>query len=229
MSQKLMPRLGSAIASTILSVFWAVSLVGVDQAQAAVFTYNFEAEGEGASGFFKVDDSSLTGIGEEYIAVSEGRLDTFLKLTYRDEEAKEYYNLAAEGARALFYQGVFRGLYASGADVATNKYFYFEDEPYGSYSFYYSGFAFWSIDTRLRYDDEMWISLLTGYKEGYYTNPGGESLLFERVLLYNVDIPVSYTLVNTEPSPVPEPLTAGGTALALAGLSWLKHKKKMAA
>jgi hypothetical protein len=37
---------------------------------------------------------------------------------------------------------------------------------------------------------------------------------------------VFYTLVNTEP--VPEPLTAGGTALALAGLSWLKHKKKMA-
>jgi hypothetical protein len=39
--------------------------------------------------------------------------------------------------------------------------------------------------------------------------------------------PVSYTLVNRET--VPEPLTAGGTALALAGLSWLKHKKKMAA
>ena len=40
---------------------------------------------------------------------------------------------------------------------------------------------------------------------------------------------VSYTLVNTEPEPVPEPLTAGGTALALAGLSWLKQKKKTAA
>jgi hypothetical protein len=53
---------------------------------------------------------------------------------------------------------------------------------------------------------------------------------YEREYLYispNGD--VSYTLVNTEPSPVPEPLTAGGTALALAGLSWLKHKKKMAA
>jgi hypothetical protein len=36
-----MPRLGSAIASTILSVFSAVSLVGVDKAQAAVLTYNF--------------------------------------------------------------------------------------------------------------------------------------------------------------------------------------------
>ncbi|AFZ09033.1 PEP motif putative anchor domain protein [Oscillatoria nigro-viridis PCC 7112] len=39
---------------------------------------------------------------------------------------------------------------------------------------------------------------------------------------------VYYTLVNTEPEPVPEPLAAGGTALALAGLTWLKHKKKMA-
>jgi len=228
MSQKLMPRLGSAIASTILSVFWAVSLVGVDKAQAAVLTYDFHAEGEDtASGFFKVDDSSLTGIGEEYIAVSEGRLDTFLKLTYRDEEAKEYYNLA-EGAGVVFYQGVFRGLYASGNDVAREKYFYFEDEPYGSYSFYYSGGASWSIDTRLRSDDDMWISYLNGSKEGYYTTTDGGHILFERSFVY--DRLVSYTLVDTQPSPVvPEPLTAGGTALALAGLSWLKHKKKMAA
>jgi hypothetical protein len=228
MNHKQMPRLGSAIASTILSVFGAVSLVGVDKAQAAVFTYNFHAEGV-ASGFFKVDDSSVTGIGEEYIAVSEGRLDTFLRLTYRDEEAKEYYNLAAEGATALFYQGVFRGLYAFGSDVARNKYFYFEDEPYGSYSFYYSGGASWSIDTRLRSDDEMWISYLTGYKDGYLSSnaDGSGAILFERWFVY--DSLVSYTLVNTEPSPVPEPLTAGGTALALAGLSWLKHKKKMAA
>jgi hypothetical protein len=205
-----------------------VSLVGVDKAQAAVLWYNFDAEGA-ASGFFKVDDSSLTGIGEEYIAVSEGRLDTFLRLTYRDEEAKEYYNLAAEGATALFYQGVFRGLNAFGSDVARNKYFYFEDEPYGSYSFYYSGGASWSIDTRLRSDDEMWISYLTGYKDGYLSSnaDGSGAILFERWFVY--DSLVSYTLVNTEPSPVPEPLTAGGTALALAGLSWLKHKKKMAA
>ncbi len=229
MSYKLKPRLGSAIASTILSVFWAVSLVGVDQAQAAVFTYDFDAEGA-ASGFFKVDDSSLTGIGEEYIAVSEGRLDTFLRLTYRDEEAKEYYNLA-EGASAVFYQGEFRGLSAFDGDYATNKYFYFEDEPYGSYSFYYSGATSWSIDTtRLRSDDDdMWISYLTGYKEGYVTNnPNtGPWERFERYYVF--DTLVNYTLVNTEPSPVPEPLTAGGTALALAGLSWLKHKKKMAA
>src|SRR4028118_282716 len=102
MSNKHMPRLGSAIASTILSVFSAVSLVGVDKAQAAQLTYNFDTNG--ASGFFKLDNSSLRGIGLEEIAVSEGRLDTFLNLTYYlGETAKEYYNLA--GFRVLFYQG----------------------------------------------------------------------------------------------------------------------------
>jgi hypothetical protein len=39
---------------------------------------------------------------------------------------------------------------------------------------------------------------------------------------------VSYTLVDTAAEPVPEPITVAGTALALAGLSWLKHKQKMA-
>ena len=224
MSQKQMPRLGSAIASTILSVFWAVSLVGVDQAQAAVLNYTFL---DNSSNFFKVNDSSLTGIGEEYIAVSEGRLDTFLLPTYRDEEAKEYYNLP-EGARALFIEGDFRGLEARDSDATTTpKYLYFEDPPYGSYSFYYSGNASWSIFTALRSEDEMWVSFLNGFKEGYATgNPNTDPWeRFERY--YVVDIPVNYTLVKTET--VPEPLTAGGTALALAGLSWLKHKKKMAA
>ena len=226
MSYKQMPRLGSAIATTILSLFSAVSLVGVDKAQAAILTYDFDAEGA-ASGFFKVDNSSLTGIGEEYIAVSEGRLDTFLNLTpYGREEAKEYYNLA-EGATAVFYQGNFGGLYAFGSDVVRDKYIYGVDEEYGSFSFYYSGSVIWSIFTGRRSSDDMWESFFSGYKEGYVTNnPNtGPWQRFERSYVF--DTPVNYTLVNTET--VPEPLTAGGTALALAGLSWLKHKKKMAA
>jgi hypothetical protein len=227
MSYKQMPRLGSAIASTILSVFWAVLLVGVDKAQAAVLTYNFETEWGEASGFFKVDNSSLTGIGYEHIAVSEGRLDTFLNLTfYGREEAKEYYNLA-EGATALFYQGEFGGLYADGSDIVRNKYIYVVDEPYGSFSFYYSGHASWSIFMGRRSSDDMRGSVFSGYKEGYVTdNPNSSyEARFERYYVF--DTPVNYTLVNTET--VPEPLTSGGTALALAGLSWLKHKKKMAA
>ena len=57
MSYKLRPRLGSAIATTILSLFSGVSLVGVDKAQAAFLTYNFQAE-YGASGFFNYQPGS---------------------------------------------------------------------------------------------------------------------------------------------------------------------------
>jgi hypothetical protein len=63
MSHKLLPRLGSAIASTILS-YAAVSLVGVDKAQAAVLTYNINGSNLSV---FKLDTSLLTGIEQEYI------------------------------------------------------------------------------------------------------------------------------------------------------------------
>jgi hypothetical protein len=224
MSYKHMPRLGSAIASTILSVFSAVSLVGVDKAQAAQLTYNFDAE-DYASGFFKLDNSSLRGIGLEEIAVSEGRLDTFLNLTYYlGETAKEYYNLA--GFTVLFYQGEFRGLQASGSDYGTREYISDPDEPGEPYSFTYSGSAAWSMATD-GWSSDMWTSYFWGYKDVYIIRPDDSVDRVDRAIVY--DTPVSYTLVGTEPEPVPEPLTAGGTALALAGLSWLKHKKKMAA
>jgi len=220
-----MPRLGSAIASTILSVFWAVSLVGVDKAQAAQLTYNFQAENNEASGFFKFNNSSLTGIGFENIAVSEGRLDTFLNLTYYlGEEAKEYYNLA--GFTVLFYQGEFRGLQAGGSDYVTTEYISDPDEPGEPYSFKYSGSALWSMATN-GWSSDMWTSFFWGYKDIYIIRPDDSVDRVDRAIVY--DTPVYYTLVNTEAEPVPEPLTAGGTALALAGLSWLKHKKKMAA
>ncbi len=219
MSYKLMPRLGSAIASTILSLFSAVSLVGVDQAQAAVFNYTFDAEGE-ASGFFKVDNSSLTGIEVEEIAVSQGRLYTGLTLARYKKQPKEYYDLA--GATALFYQGNFRGLRTSGSDYITPEDNIWEDEGVPYYTDY-SGAASWSMATDGISSEDMWRSLFWGYKEVIIG-----SCCVDRRIVY--DTPVSYTLVGTEPSPVvPEPLTAGGTALALAGLSWLKHKKKMAA
>jgi len=219
---KLLPRLGSAIASTILS-YAAVSLVGVDKAQAAFLTYNFRAE-YGGSGFFKFSNSSLTGIGLEEVAVSEGILNTILILNfYALEGAKQYYNLA--GARAVFNQGDFRGLQASGSDSVTRKI----DEPNVPLYFNLRGSASWSINTIG--EAPMQVSYFYGSKEVYNTESDGTVRLVERAIVR--DTPVSYTLVNTEPEPVgepvPEPLTAGGTALALAGLSWLKHKKKIAA
>ena len=209
-----MPRLGSAIASTILSVFSAVSLVGVDKAQAAILTFKFDADY--ASGSFKVDDSSLTGIEIEEIAVSEGILQGLaLDFEYK-KQPKQYYDLA--GARAVFYQGAFRALTASGGDEITP-----EDnirEDYGvPYYTAYSGGIYWSLHWYLPEMNEPYPFFSFVYEVIH-----GSCCVYRR---YAFDVPVSYTLVNTET--IPEPLTAGGTALALAGLSWLKHKKKMAA
>jgi len=220
MSYKLKPRLGSAIASTILSLFSAVSLVGVDKAQAALLTYNLDAgtspyspPSRGIS-YFKVDNSSLTGIGFEDIPVSEGRV-----YEYTLAGGQEYYDLA--GFSTLFYQGEFRGLNAYGSDVVTGTVISPPDEPGPPFYFEFSSRISWSIDT----NPGTLISLLNGYYDSYRAYNGGYWDRFERAFF--IEVPVTYTLVDTEP--VPEPLTAGGTALALAGLSWLKHKKKMAA
>jgi len=212
-----MPRLGSAIASTILSLCSAVSLVGVDKAQAAILNYTFDTNG--ASGFFEVDNSSLTGIEFEGIAVSQGRLYTGLTLAPYKRQPKEYYDLA--GATASFYRGDFRGLYASGGDYFTPEDNIWEDLGVTYYTDYGGGVS-WSLSTLWNRENDMWTSLFQGYKEVIIG-----SCCVDRRIVY--DTPVSYTLVDTQPETVPEPLTAGGTALALAGLSWLKHKKKMAA
>ena len=223
MSHKLRPRLGSAIASTILSLA-ALSVAGVDQVQAAVMTWNLSSQG--TSGFFKVDDSSLTGRDFEGIPVSEGILNTFLTASAGSYglKGKDYYDLA--GAIALFFEGEFRGLQASGSDYAIREINISPDEPGGPYYIKYEGTASWQMANNGPF------SLFWGYKEVVISNRNGAFQIdrgFGRVDY----APVSYTLVDTAVDTpgerVPEPLTAGGTALALAGLSWLKHKKKMAA
>jgi hypothetical protein len=220
MSHKQMPRLGSAIASTILSLFSGVLLVGVDKAQAAFLTYHFQADGGEASGVFKVDNSSLRGIDFEGIAVSEGRLNTYLTASSNGYplKGKDYYNLA--GATALFYQGDFLGLQASGGDYASTEFNIPADELGGPYYYKYQATASWSMDNNGP------VSLFFGYKEIILTFNGDSIVDRSTPPAYAA---VSYTLVDTEAEPVPEPLTAGAAALALAGLSWLKHKKKMAA
>ncbi|MEG4119059.1 PEP-CTERM sorting domain-containing protein [Microcoleus sp. N9_B4] len=227
MCQKLRPRLGSAIASTILSLFSAVSLVGIDKAQAAVLTYNLDIYNGGGSGFLKVDNSSVNPILFQLIPVSEGRLYTPLILDSFGLGGKEYYNLA--GAIAIFYEGVLRGLQAGGSDTRTRELIVPPDEPGGPDYINIRGYASWSIDTYVQhYRGISFIggSWLLGYKEVYIT-PMNSMPYVDRQTIDSAG--VVFTLVNTEPEPVPEPLTVGGTALALAGLSWLKQKKKMAA
>jgi hypothetical protein len=215
MSQKLMPRLGSAIASTILSLFWGVLLVGVDKAQAGVLTYNIGSSS--SLSFLKVDDSSLTGIGVEEIAVSEGRF-----YGYSLPGSEEYNDLA--GASALFVEGNFRGLNTSLWDSRNTE-------------IILPGESAWFL--LVRENLSMFIetppspfpssppsSAFFRYYEKYITERNGTTSRADRQVYQGS---LSYFLVDTEAEPVPEPLTAGGTALALAGLSWLKHKKKMAA
>ena len=216
MSYKQMPRLGSAIASTILSLFSAMSLIGVDKAQAAVLTYSIDDYGD--LSYFKVDNSSLTGIGEEYIPVSEGKFYGYT-LRYLGDlvpGAKEYYDLAGGPyvADVAFYQGEFRGLRAVGSDYVIIDLGDPQDEFYQDVGIY------WSM---LPYPGPTGGSRVSGASQRiYYPYQDIDRRIF-------TDDEVYFTLVDTAPSPVPEPLTAGGTALALAGLSWLKHKKKMAA
>ena len=206
-----MPRLGSAIASTILSVLSAVSLVGVDKAQAAVLMYNFQIENGVGGGSFTVDNSSLTGIGLERLAVSEGRLDTDFNVPdgyFGQGEGRDYLYLLSLGRdiNAVFYQGDFLGLQGSRGNSGRYK---------GS-----DASVSWSFDV-YQTNAGMWRSSFSGYSQ--IDNPDVYYGGFQYPSIYRVDdAEVSYT-------PVPEPLTAGGTALALAGLSWLKHKKKRAA
>jgi hypothetical protein len=220
-----MPRLGSAIASTILSLFSAVSLVGVDKAQAAILHYDFRIENGVGGGSFKVETSSLTGIGYEEVFVSEGILDTAFyipngyyhssgdylylrKLGGWSDEFNPDNPYAYPGAIAKFYQGDFLGLIEERWDEGRYK--------------ASSAYASWYFDLNLT-NAGMWRSSFSGYVQ---TRNGDDPYGLgppSPPYTYQVDdAEVFYTLV-------PEPLTAGGTALALAGLSWLKHKKKMAA
>jgi len=228
MSYKLRPRLGSAIASTILSLFSGVLLVGVDKAQAAVLTLNLEIDYGVGRGFLKVSNSSLTEIGFggfQVTSVAEGRMYGF---TFRElGSEKEYDDLA--GATAIFLEGEFFGVQASGGDYAIRDYIIPPDEPYGPQFFRREGSANWSISgTSASWSTEL-VRRQVNY-QSYIEDGSIITELYEREYRYIApNAQVSYTLVNTEPEPVPEPLTAGGTALALAGLSWLKHKKKKAA
>ncbi|MEG3958596.1 PEP-CTERM sorting domain-containing protein [Microcoleus sp. herbarium2] len=225
MNHKQMPRLGTAIASTILSLFGAVSLVGVDQAQAAVLHYNFQIENGVGDGSFKVDTSSLTGIGYEEAFVSEGILNTGYTLPDYFEGSKDYYNLAGFGV--LFDEGHFLGLQGSRATYGITDSIRPLDDPDGPLYLRVRDSSFWYIVSTSFGEYSQSEHNYMNYQS--YINDG--LLISDAYILYrrswSSDVPVSYTLVNTET--VPEPLTAGGTALALAGLSWLKHKKKMAA
>jgi hypothetical protein len=198
-------------------VFSAVSLVGVDKAQAAVLTYNFLWD---SRNFLKVDTSSLTEVGNGYSVgtVSEGRFYGYTS------EGQEYNNFA--GLTAIFLEGDFFGVQAGGSYASTTDYIIPPDEPYGPRFERVTTDGYWQIvGPSFESYSETWRRLVN-YQS--YIEDG--SIVIESAVREGrsrMETNIIYTLVDTEP--VPEPLTAGGTALALAGLTWLKHKKKMAA
>ncbi len=219
MNQKQRQRLGSAIASTMLS-FAVLSLAGTDKAQAAVLTYNFQVERGGGSGFFKLSNSSLTGIGSEKLAVGEGRFNTFATAS----ASRNYYDLA--GAIALFFEGDFRGLQTGNYEREIRE-IDLPDVPGGPFYVKYDRRASWFISSNGSSSLGMWPSYFSGYGETIISNRERVLAIDGRTIIN--DAKVSYTLVDTAAEPVPEPITMAGTALALAGLSWLKHQKKVAA
>lgn len=230
MNRKQRRRLARAIGTTILSCA-VVSLATVDKAQAAVLTYTFQVGDGGGSGSFKFNNSSLTGIGDEQVAVSEGRFNTFLTATDSDYgvQGKNYYDLV--GAAVLFFDGEFRGLQARGSDSASSREIttFFvpgtvRDPGPGPYNVTYDISADWFMENSGSPGIGRWFTSFTGFRDTYINEKNGR--FNARVGRSIVSAGVSYTLVDTSAEPVPEPVTFAGTALALAGLSWLKYKKK---
>jgi hypothetical protein len=74
---------------------------------------------DNSSNFFKVNNSSITGIGVEYVTVSEGRFYDFTLGSFF-EGSREYYDLA-QRATAVFDQGNFIGLQAGGSDYGRSE------------------------------------------------------------------------------------------------------------
>ncbi|MCU0543560.1 MAG: hypothetical protein MUE44_15515 [Oscillatoriaceae cyanobacterium Prado104] len=232
MNRKQKQRLARAIGTTILS-YAALSLAAIDKAQAAVLTYNFQVGDNGGSGFFKFDNSSLTGIGDERVGVSEGRFNTFLTATdsYYGVQGKNYYDLV--GATVVFFEGEFRGLQARGSDSASSREIttFFvpgtvRDPGPGPYNVTYDISANWSMENIGSPGISRWFTYFTGLSDTHINEKNGR--FNARVDRFILSTDVSYTLVDTATEPVPEPVTFAGTALALAGLSWLKSQKKQA-
>ncbi|MGL5060095.1 MAG: PEP-CTERM sorting domain-containing protein [Microcoleus sp.] len=216
-------RLQRAIGTTILGCA-ALLVATANPAKAATLSYTFEVEQGRVSGFFKLNNSSLTGIGSEEIAVSEGKLNG-LTATFKDFyglQGKEYYDLA--GAKAVFERGEFQGLIARGSDSSTREINIPPEVEGGPFYTRYNGSAAWYM--AINGGPLFW-----GYKEVLITYSSGGQLLqqMDRGAGPRFDyVPITYTLVDTAAEPVPEPITIAGTALAIAGLSWLRQKKKQA-
>ncbi|MGL5063370.1 MAG: PEP-CTERM sorting domain-containing protein [Microcoleus sp.] len=249
MKNPTLDRILGIIGGTIFSIGTGLA-VATPKAEAAVLTYNFQATTTGWNagtydGYFKIDNSSLTGIGEEAIPISEGVFN-FLA----SDGTPMSYSL-----RSLGSQMPFRGTSPipgvdppgvtgmSAVDIAAfmldGNFLGLSIGRLGAPSLYVSSIS----SNRVLIDEGMRL----GVRYTYYmaqilhltVNPysdvieGYLSVPRHRLLLNEIR-PYQGTVTYSGPTrvvgdiavePVPEPMTVAGTTLALAGFAAFKRKK----
>ncbi|MCU0546215.1 MAG: PEP-CTERM sorting domain-containing protein [Oscillatoriaceae cyanobacterium Prado104] len=241
MNNKTLNKFRGIIGSSIIAI--ATGLIAeIPKAQAAVLTYNFTANTTGwttgtYSGYFKFDNSSLTGIGEEIVPISEGVFN------FVDAENKpDSYNL--QSSKSTFEGRVSFGASPGleGVEIAA----YLLDGDFLGLSFgrptnsaFYTTSLINAFSHRYerRYGDLILVDYLSDSL--YLTIDPYTDTIYGRLNeqpnhFATVNRPYQGTVTYTGPAravgdipaePVPEPMTVAGTALAFAGLAGLKRKK----
>ncbi len=225
---KLLGIIGSSI------IAFATGLAAeTPKAQAAVLTYNFTANTTGwttgtYTGYFKFDNSSLTGIGEEIVGISEG----VFNFVGADGQPSSY-GLRSPISRKFNNRNTFLGEgIMSSVDIEA----YILNGDFLGLSV--GRFGLSSVSGVSRFIDEglrqfttsdvlyMTFNPYTDVIDGYLSVP--------RNRLFSEKIPYQGTVTYSGPvrpfgeivaEPVPEPMTVAGTALALAGFAALKRQK----
>jgi hypothetical protein len=201
--------------------YGAISTASMLPAQAAVLTYNFSSDY--GKGFVQFSNSGIAGIDVEEVTVSEGKLTTLFDFN-ADLVNPRSHDLA--GAKAVFDQGEFRGLKARGSDLIFTNIVDRPDTVFREY-YRYENYISWYFDTDRSISGQWYSILMAGQQINIY-NRTGLLVGFGDTNVSHADRTAIYTLAGTTAEPVPEPMTVAGTALALASLAGLKHRKKKA-
>ncbi|MCU0546216.1 MAG: PEP-CTERM sorting domain-containing protein [Oscillatoriaceae cyanobacterium Prado104] len=242
MNNQILKKFWGIIGTTALAIATGLA-TETTPAKAAVLTYNFTANTTGwttgnYSGYFKFDNSSLTGIGEEIVPISEGIFN------FVDAENKPYsYNLQSSKStfegRVSFeasrgFGGVEIAAYLFGGNFLglsfgrpTNSAFYTTSVINGfrhRYERHYLGI------TLVDYLSDSLYLTIDPYTDAIYGRLNESPNHFA-----TVNRPYQGTVTYTGPAravgeipahSIPEPMTVAGTALAFVGFAGLKRKKK---
>jgi hypothetical protein len=213
---KITRNLLAVLAGTAIG-YGAILTAYMSIARAAVLTYNFGSDY--GRGFVKFSNSGIAGKELEEVTVSEGKLNTGFNPLNQANPID--HDLA--GAKAVFYQGEFRGLKARGSDIFTKE-FDISEEGFGEYDRqeYHIG---WYFDTFESASGQWTPILMTGMSGTLYRR-NGEILLFD-TNMSDASYNAIYTLTDTAAEPVTEPISFAGTALALVVFAGFNRRKKM--